>query len=138
MGKVGEELDIDFVVSTGDNFYENGLTGTDDQAFEQSFTDIYTAKSLQKPWYLGNKLLACAFRHSSSCCNVLSFVIRYCIHTCGSRFILSSSVLGNHDYRGDVLAQLSPVLQKIDSRFICMRSFIVNAGTESFLFPPLK
>jgi hypothetical protein len=73
MGKVGEELDIDFVVSTGDNFYENGLTGTDDQAFEQSFTDIYTAKSLQKPWYLGNKLLACAFRHSSSCCNVFLF-----------------------------------------------------------------
>jgi hypothetical protein len=25
-----------------------------DQAFEKSFTDIYTAKSLQKPWYLGN------------------------------------------------------------------------------------
>jgi hypothetical protein len=53
MGKVGEQLNIDFVISTGDNFYENGLTGTDDQAFEQSFTDIYTAKSLQKPWYLG-------------------------------------------------------------------------------------
>jgi len=57
MGKVGEQLGIDFVVSTGDNFYENGLTGTDDQAFEQSFTDIYTAKSLQKPWYLGKLLL---------------------------------------------------------------------------------
>ena len=53
MGKVGEQLNIDFVISTGDNFYENGLTGTDDQAFEQSFTDIYTAKSLQKPWYMG-------------------------------------------------------------------------------------
>jgi tartrate-resistant acid phosphatase type 5 len=53
MGKVGEQLNIDFVISTGDNFYENGLTGTDDQGFEQSFTDIYTAKSLQKPWYLG-------------------------------------------------------------------------------------
>jgi tartrate-resistant acid phosphatase type 5 len=95
MGKVGELLDIDFVISTGDNFYENGLTGTDDEAFEQSFTDIYTAKSLQKPWYL---------------------------------------VLGNHDYRGDVLAQLSPVLQKIDNRFICMRSFIVNAEIVDFFF----
>ena len=40
------------------------------------------------------------------------------------------SVLGNHDYRGDALAQLSPVLRQIDSRFICMRSFIVNAGTK--------
>ncbi|XP_062216264.1 purple acid phosphatase 3-like isoform X2 [Phragmites australis] len=95
MGRIGEKLSIDFVISTGDNFYKNGLTGVDDQAFEQSFTDIYTAKSLQKPWYL---------------------------------------VLGNHDYRGDVLAQLSPVLRKIDSRFICMRSFIVNAEIVDFFF----
>ncbi|PWZ53963.1 hypothetical protein Zm00014a_009198 [Zea mays] len=95
MGRVGEQLSIDFVISTGDNFYENGLTGTDDEAFEQSFTDIYTAKSLQKPWYL---------------------------------------VLGNHDYRGDALAQLSPVLRKIDSRFICIKSFVVNAEIVEFFF----
>ncbi|GJN30827.1 hypothetical protein PR202_gb19165 [Eleusine coracana subsp. coracana] len=49
MGRVGDELNIEFVISTGDNFYEDGLTGVDDPAFEQSFTDIYTAKSLQKP-----------------------------------------------------------------------------------------
>jgi tartrate-resistant acid phosphatase type 5 len=54
MGRVGEKLNIDFVVSTGDNFYSNGLKGVHDQAFEESFTDIYTAQSLQKPWYLGN------------------------------------------------------------------------------------
>ncbi|KAG8096860.1 hypothetical protein GUJ93_ZPchr0013g36374 [Zizania palustris] len=95
MGKVGEKLSIDFVISTGDNFYENGLTGVDDQAFEESFTDIYTATSLQKPWYL---------------------------------------VLGNHDYRGDAVAQLSPVLRRIDERFICMRSFIVNAEIVDFFF----
>lgn len=51
MGRIGEELDIDFVISAGDNFYEDGLTGIDDKAFEESFTNIYTAKSLQKPWY---------------------------------------------------------------------------------------
>jgi tartrate-resistant acid phosphatase type 5 len=95
MGRVGEKLGIDFVISTGDNFYDNGLKGVHDQAFEESFTDIYTAQSLQKPWYL---------------------------------------VLGNHDYRGDALAQLSPVLRKIDSRFICMRSFIVNAEIVDFFF----
>jgi len=95
MGKVGEELDIDFVVSTGDNFYENGLTGVDDQQFEESFANIYTAQSLNKPWYL---------------------------------------VLGNHDYRGDALAQLSPVLNKIDDRFICKRSFIVDAEMVEFFF----
>jgi uncharacterized membrane protein len=44
-------------------------------------------------------------------------------------------VLGNHDYRGDALAQLSQVLRKIDSRFICMKSFIVSAGTVNILFP---
>lgn len=53
MGEIGAELDIDFVISTGDNFYENGLTGVDDTAFEESFTNIFTAKSLQKQWYAG-------------------------------------------------------------------------------------
>jgi tartrate-resistant acid phosphatase type 5 len=53
MGRIGEELDIDFVISTGDNFYENGLTGIDDPSFEESFSGIYTAKSLQTPWYSG-------------------------------------------------------------------------------------
>ncbi|GMN38337.1 hypothetical protein TIFTF001_007575 [Ficus carica] len=27
MGRIGEKLEIDFVISTGDNFYENGLNG---------------------------------------------------------------------------------------------------------------
>lgn len=53
MGIIGEKLDIDFVVSTGDNFYDNGLTSEEDTAFEESFTKIYTAKSLQKQWYSG-------------------------------------------------------------------------------------
>lgn len=51
MGIVGEKLDIDFVVSTGDNFYDDGLTGEHDPAFINSFVNIYTAKSLQKQWY---------------------------------------------------------------------------------------
>ncbi|CAI0458163.1 unnamed protein product [Linum tenue] len=56
MGRIGKELDIDFVVSTGDNFYDDGLKGPHDPAFEESFTEVYTADSLQKPWYtiLGN------------------------------------------------------------------------------------
>ncbi|XP_020548049.1 purple acid phosphatase 3-like [Sesamum indicum] len=56
MGEVGAKLGIDFVVSTGDNFYNDGLTGVRDPAFAQSFTNIYTARSLRKPWYaiLGN------------------------------------------------------------------------------------
>ncbi|PKA52207.1 Purple acid phosphatase 17 [Apostasia shenzhenica] len=95
MGETGENLDIDFVISAGDNFYEDGLTGVDDKAFAESFTNVYTAKSLQKQWY---------------------------------------SVLGNHDYRGDVLAQLSPVLQEIDPRWLCLRSFILNTEIADFFF----
>ena len=34
MGKVGEKLDINFVVSTADNFYDNGLTSDHDNAFQ--------------------------------------------------------------------------------------------------------
>ncbi|KDP38173.1 hypothetical protein JCGZ_04816 [Jatropha curcas] len=93
MGIIGEKLDIDFIISTGDNFYDNGLTGMDDPAFHESFTKIYTAPSLQKQWY---------------------------------------SVLGNHDYRGDVEAQLSPVLREKDSKWLCLRSFIIDTEVAEF------
>ncbi|KAL7105908.1 hypothetical protein ACP275_07G076200 [Erythranthe tilingii] len=56
MGEIGKKLAIDFVISTGDNFYYTGLKGVNDPIFIKSFTNIYTAKSLQIPWYivLGN------------------------------------------------------------------------------------
>ncbi|XP_068658522.1 purple acid phosphatase 17-like [Aristolochia californica] len=95
MGVIGEKLDINFVISTGDNFYDKGLEGVQDTAFEESFTDIYTARSLQRQWY---------------------------------------SVLGNHDYRGNTVAQLSPVLRRIDSRWFCLRSFILNTEIAEFFF----
>ncbi|KAL5545089.1 hypothetical protein UlMin_008873 [Ulmus minor] len=95
MGRIGEKLSIDFVVSTGDNFYDDGLRSINDPAFEESFTKIYSSTSLQKQWY---------------------------------------SVLGNHDYRGNVEAQLSPILRKIDSRWLCLRSFVVNAEIAELFF----
>ncbi|ESW30772.1 hypothetical protein PHAVU_002G181300 [Phaseolus vulgaris] len=95
MGVVGEQLKIDFVISTGDNFFDSGLRGIDDPAFDESFTKIYTSSSLQKQWY---------------------------------------SVLGNHDYRGDVEAQLSPVLTNHHKRWLCLRSFIVNAEVAELFF----
>ncbi|KAL3692916.1 hypothetical protein R1sor_006567 [Riccia sorocarpa] len=56
MGRVGKELDVDFIVSAGDNFYKTGLKDVEDDNFDLSFTDVYTAESLQKRWYavLGN------------------------------------------------------------------------------------
>ncbi|PWZ26510.1 Purple acid phosphatase 3 [Zea mays] len=53
MGVVGEKLDIDFVISTGDNIYDDGIANTSDPLFKECFTNIYTAQSLQTPWYIG-------------------------------------------------------------------------------------
>ncbi|GAB2219603.1 hypothetical protein Droror1_Dr00007240 [Drosera rotundifolia] len=95
MGRIGEIIGIDFVISTGDNFYGSGLKNEHDPKFTESFTRIYTAKSLQRQWY---------------------------------------SVLGNHDYRGNVIAQLSPALKKRDNRWLCWRSFVVDAGVAEIFF----
>ncbi|KAM6546746.1 hypothetical protein CsatB_027482 [Cannabis sativa] len=95
MGRIGEKLDIDFVISTGDNFYDNGLKSVTDPKFHNSFTNVYSAKSLQKHWY---------------------------------------TILGNHDYRGDVEAQLSPLLRNIDTRWFCLTSFLLNTETAEFFF----
>ncbi|KAL1803490.1 purple acid phosphatase 17-like [Daucus carota subsp. sativus] len=56
MGDAGEKLNVDFVISTGDNFYDDGLTDIHDPLFLESFQKVYDANSLQKPWYtvLGN------------------------------------------------------------------------------------
>ncbi|KAL8161222.1 hypothetical protein V2J09_012711 [Rumex salicifolius] len=95
MGNTGEKLEIDFIVSTGDNFYENGLTGMDDPDFFESFSDVYTSPGLHKQWF---------------------------------------TVLGNHDYRGDVQAQISPSIRQKDNRWFCLRSFILNAGNVDIFF----
>ncbi|KAL6970068.1 Purple acid phosphatase 8 [Sarracenia purpurea var. burkii] len=95
MGEIADNVDVDFIISTGDNFYDNGLRGVDDPAFDESFTNIYTAPSLQQQWY---------------------------------------AVLGNHDYRGDVLAQISPILTERDSRWVCLRSYILNTEIAEFFF----
>ncbi|KAL3835462.1 hypothetical protein ACJIZ3_010198 [Penstemon smallii] len=95
MGITAEKIDVDFVISTGDNFYPSGLTNEYDPAFHQSFTNVYTAPSLQKQWY---------------------------------------SVLGNHDYRGDALAQLSPILKHKDTKWLCLKSFILNTDVAEFFF----
>lgn len=64
MGKIAEKLDIDFIISTGDNFYDDGLTDENDIAFEESFSNIYTARSLQKPWYTGMQIFTPSLVHN--------------------------------------------------------------------------
>jgi len=45
-----------FVISVGDNFYENGVASVDDKQWQTSFENVYHEKSLQVPWQviLGN------------------------------------------------------------------------------------
>ena len=56
MGKTAESLGCRCVFSVGDNFYEDGVQSTNDPQWRSSFEDIYSARSLQIPWYvaLGN------------------------------------------------------------------------------------
>jgi acid phosphatase len=56
MGEAAQNIGAKFVIAVGDNFYENGVSGVDDKHWKQSFENVYTAPSLQVPWYaiLGN------------------------------------------------------------------------------------
>ncbi len=56
MGYAAIGIDADFIVSTGDNFYPDGVASTQDPLWQTSFENIYTSFPLQKKWYavLGN------------------------------------------------------------------------------------
>jgi acid phosphatase len=56
MGKAATELGSRFVMSVGDNFYDNGVQSTSDPQWQSSFEQVYTDPALQIPWYvaLGN------------------------------------------------------------------------------------
>lgn len=56
MGRTAAQSGAQFVISVGDNFYENGVASATDPQWKSSFEDIYTAPALQVPWYvaLGN------------------------------------------------------------------------------------
>lgn len=56
MGKAAAADRSQFVVSLGDNFYSDGVPSVEARQWTTSFEEIYTAPSLQVPWYvvLGN------------------------------------------------------------------------------------
>jgi tartrate-resistant acid phosphatase type 5 len=56
MAQTAAEVNSRFVLSAGDNFYPAGVKSADDPQWKRSFEDVYTASSLQTPWYaaLGN------------------------------------------------------------------------------------
>lgn len=56
MGRTAAALRSRFVLSVGDNFYENGVQSTGDAQWRTSFEEIYTDPALMVPWQvvLGN------------------------------------------------------------------------------------
>jgi acid phosphatase len=56
MGLTAQTVGARFVISVGDNFYEDGVASVGDPQWKTSFEDVYAAPSLQVPWHvaLGN------------------------------------------------------------------------------------
>lgn len=56
MGDVAAGMRSAFVISTGDNFYHGGVESVGDPRWRDTFESVYSAPSLQTPWYsvLGN------------------------------------------------------------------------------------
>ncbi|XP_046717235.1 tartrate-resistant acid phosphatase type 5a [Silurus meridionalis] len=52
MGRTAEQLGADFVLALGDNFYYKGVKSVDDPRFQETFENVFTAKSLNVPWYV--------------------------------------------------------------------------------------
>lgn len=67
MGKAAVKVEPEFIISTGDNFYPNGVASTQDPLWKSSFEEIYKAHSLYCDWFV---------------------------------------TPGNHDYRGNVQAEI--------------------------------
>jgi acid phosphatase len=68
MGRGAAAIGSRFVISVGDNFYDDGVTSVADPQWRSSFEEIYTDPALMTKWHV---------------------------------------ILGNHDYQGDVDAQIA-------------------------------
>jgi len=56
MATAAQAVGAKFIVSVGDNFYNDGVASVDDPQWQTSFEKVYSAPSLQVPWQviLGN------------------------------------------------------------------------------------
>ncbi|XP_067677469.1 tartrate-resistant acid phosphatase type 5-like [Haliotis asinina] len=52
MATIADKYGVSFIMELGDNFYYDGVTNVDDPRFKFTFEQVYTAPSLQVPWYL--------------------------------------------------------------------------------------
>lgn len=56
MAEIANQYPIEFIISTGDNFYNRGVKNTYDPHWQKSFEHVYRDSALLVPWYvvLGN------------------------------------------------------------------------------------
>jgi len=52
MGKLGVQLNTTFQLALGDNFYYDGVKTVNDPRFQTTFEHVFSATSLQTPWYV--------------------------------------------------------------------------------------
>ncbi|XP_077981556.1 tartrate-resistant acid phosphatase type 5-like [Glandiceps talaboti] len=52
MGKIADNHGSQFTIALGDNFYETGVKDVNDKRFQETFENVFTASSLQQPWYV--------------------------------------------------------------------------------------
>ncbi len=52
MDTVARNLDASFILALGDNMYLNGVQSPTSVRFNGTFQQVYTGKSLMKPWYI--------------------------------------------------------------------------------------
>jgi predicted phosphodiesterase len=98
MSVISQKMNADFFISTGDNFYPTGVTSINDQAWTESYENVYKTMPLQKNWYV---------------------------------------VLGNHDYGGNVQAQVdyTKISQrwKMPARYYAEKKALKDDSTQQIL-----
>lgn len=100
MGVFGWRNNAQFVLALGDNFYDDGVANTTDRLWTTTFHDVYTASSLQIPWY---------------------------------------PILGNHDYHGNVQAQIDRSVEageniwKMPAKYYTVTKTISNGAILSII-----
>jgi tartrate-resistant acid phosphatase type 5 len=52
MGKVAKDLNAQFVLALGDNFYDSGITASNTNRFNSTFESVFTSKSLDIDWWV--------------------------------------------------------------------------------------
>ena len=52
MEKVAEQINSQFVLALGDNFYHSGLSSLDSDRFQTTFEDVYSDPHLQNSWFV--------------------------------------------------------------------------------------